>query len=334
MHIHSNAATLPRQRQLIRQSASPYRALAEQFEVSTATIHHWKHQESCLDRSCRPHTIPYALDDQEEALVLWLRRTAQLPLDDLLDEVQEILPHARRSSLHRLLQRHGCSRLPQKGQQETGHETTGVGTFKDYGPGFLHIDCFYLPKLDGKKHYCFVAIDRATRLVFLHVYQAKDKEAATADKEAATAFLKGCLEFFPFQVEKILTDNGREFTLAGFRNRYGPAKTVHPFDAICQGAGIEHRLTRPYTPKTNGMVERTNGLIKERTTKKNRYQNGPEMEDDLHSWFVLHNFYRKNRRIGKITPYQAVCNWHRKQPELFLREPTSLLAYRSQSTGT
>jgi len=323
MQLHSNAALLPRQRQLIQSSGLPYRTLAQQFHVSQATIHHWKHQESCLDRSCRPHTISYAVDDQEEKFVLWLRRTALLPLDDLLDEVQQLLPHARRSSLHRLLVRNGCNRLPKKQQQPTGQH----GTFKEYGPGFLHIDCFYLPKLDGQKHYCFVAIDRATRLVLLHVYEHKDKEAATD-------FLNKCLEFFPFQVEKILTDNGREFTLRGFKNRYGTAKTEHPFDAVCRHAKIEHRLTRPYTPKTNGMVERTNGLIKEGTTKKNRYQNAREMKDDLHLWLALHNFHRKLRRIGRITPYEAVCRWHQTHPEIFLKEPSSLLNYCSQPLGT
>jgi hypothetical protein len=92
------------------------------------------------------------------------------------------------------------------------------------------------------------AVDRATRLVFLGVYENKDKEAATD-------FLKRCLEFFPFKVEKILTgapfgSNGREFTLHGFKNRYGGAKTQHPFDAVCREAKIQHRLTRPYTPQT------------------------------------------------------------------------------------
>jgi transposase InsO family protein len=328
MHLHSNAALLPRQRQLIQSSTLPYAALAQQFHVSKATIHHWKHQESCLDRSCRPKTVHTALDEQEGELVLWLRRTAHLPLDELLDAVHEVLPHARRSSLHRALVRHGCSRLPKQEQQPTGQP----GTFKEYGPGYLHIDCFYLPKLDGQKHPCFVAPaqrapDRATRLVFLWVYEHKDKQAATD-------FLKRCLEFFPFKVEKILTDNGREFTLHGFKNRYGGAKTEHPFDAVCREAKIEHRLTRPYTPKTNGMVERTNGLIKEGTTRKNRYQNSQEMKDDLQCWFVLHNFHRKLRRIGRITPYEAVCKWHQKQPEIFLREPPSLLAYCSQPTGT
>ena len=82
------------------------------------------------------------------------------------------------------------------------------------------------------------------------------------------------------------------------------------------------------------MVERANGLIKQGTTKQTTYQNPQQMKDDLQRWFVCYNFFRKNRRIGKITPYQAVCQWHYKQPELFLKEPTELLAYRSESHGT
>ncbi len=154
MHLHSNAALLPRQRQLIQASAMPYATLAQQFQVSKATIHHWKHQQSCLDRSCHPKTVHCALDNPEEEFVLWLRRTAHLPLDELLDAVQEVLPHARRSSLHRLLVRNGCSRLPKQQQQPSGQP----GTFKEYGPGYLPIDCFYLPKLNGQKHPCFVAV--------------------------------------------------------------------------------------------------------------------------------------------------------------------------------
>ncbi len=324
MQLHSNAATCPRQRQLIRHSPLPYRTLAAQLGISLATVHHWKHQENGHDRSCRPHTIHYALDDQQEQMVLWMRRTAELPLDDLLEAAQQVLPPLRRSSLHRLLVRHSCSRLPQKQQQASGQP----GTFKEYGPGYLHIDCFYLPKLEGYKHYCFVAVDRATRLVFLWVYEHKNKEAATD-------FLARCLEFYPFKIEKILTDNGREFTLATFKNRWGTrTKSVHPFTQSCQEHKIEHRQTKPYTPKTNGLVERTNGLIKQGTTKQHRYQNAEQMKNDLHHWFVHYNFYRRNRRIGRITPYQAVCRWYDKQPDLFIKEPTHLLTYCSQSGGT
>jgi len=324
MHFHSNAATNRGQRRFIRHSVQSCRTLASQLHISPATVHTWKHREDERDRSCRPHTIDTALDDQEEAMVLWMRKSGEMALDDLLEAAQPLLPHLRRSSLHRLLVRQGCNRLPQKEQQPTGQ----AGTFKEYGPGYLHMDCFYLPKLDGQKHYCFVAIDRATRLVFLWVYENKNKEAATN-------FLARCLRFFPFKVQKILTDNGREFTLATFKNRWGAkTKRAHPFTQLCQDNEIEHRQTRPYTPKTNGMVERTNGLIKQGTTKAHTYQTAQQMKDDLHSWFVHYNFFRKNRRIGRNTPYEAVCQWHKKQPELFPKEPTDLLAYRSQPPGT
>lgn len=323
MQLHSNAATCPRQRQLIRNSALPMRTLAHNLDVSVATIHHWKHQENSFDRSCRPHTIHYALGDDEASLMLWLRRVGELSLDDLFDLTAPLMPHLRRSSLHRLLQRNGCSRLPKKEQQPTGEG----GTFKEYGPGFIHIDCFYLPKLDGQKYYCFVAIDRATRLLYLGVYQNRDAAAASH-------FLNRCLEFFPFKIEKILTDNGREFTLKGFKNRYGTTKKLSLFTQICHDNAIEHRQTRPYTPKTNGMVERANGLVKEGTTKVHFYQNAGQMKQDLHRWFVFYNFNRIHRQIGRITPYQAVCRWYEKQPELFRVNPAELLAYRSQPTGT
>ena len=324
MQFHSNAATNRGQRRFMRHSSQSCRAVASQLCISPATVHTWKHRADECDRSCRPHTSHTALDDQEEQMVLWMRTSGALALDDRLEAAQPVLPHLRRSSLHRLLVRQGCNRLPHKEQQPTGQH----GTFKEYGPGFVHIDCFYLPKLDGQKHYCFVAIDRATRLVFLRVYENKNKEAATD-------FLRRAVEFYPFKIQKILTDNGREFTLATFKNRWGTkTKSAHPFTQLCHDNQIEHRQTRPYTPQTNGMVERTNGLIKQGTTKAHTYQSVEEMKHDLHIWFVHYNFFRKHRRIGRITPYQAVCRWHQKQPELFLKEPTALLAYRSQSPGT
>lgn len=49
---------------------------------------------------------------EEEAVVVAFRRHTLLPLDDCLYTLQPSLPHLTRSSLHRCLQRHGISRLP------------------------------------------------------------------------------------------------------------------------------------------------------------------------------------------------------------------------------
>ena len=120
MQLHSHAATCPRQRQLIRNSAQPLRTLAHNLGISVVTAHTWKHRENPCDRSCRPKTIHYALKDDEEAMVLWMRKNGEMLLDDLLDLAQPLLPHLRRSSLHRLLKRHGCSKFPQKSSNLPG----------------------------------------------------------------------------------------------------------------------------------------------------------------------------------------------------------------------
>ena len=79
--------------------------------------------------------------------------------------------------------------------------------FKAYEPGFVHIDVKYLPKMqdEASRKYLFVAIDRATRWVYLEI--RKDKSA-----KSAQAFLKTLLKKAPFKIRKILTDNGKEFT--------------------------------------------------------------------------------------------------------------------------
>ena len=133
MQLHSNAATCPRQRQLIRNSAQTMRTLAHNLGVSVATVHKWTYREDHFDRSCRPNNIHYALQEEEESLLLWLRQTGELLLDDLFDSMAPLMPHLRRSSLHRLLRRNGCSRLPQKEQQPTGSSMGHLGTFKEYG---------------------------------------------------------------------------------------------------------------------------------------------------------------------------------------------------------
>jgi len=312
MRIHSNGTTNIRQRAFIIQSAQSCRSLGRKYHVSPTTISRWKERTCPDDRSCRPDTVHYAFSPEEQKFILSLREKG-LALDDLVDAAVAVLPNARRASVHRLLVREGVNRLPKYQKQERERP----GKFKDYIPGYLHIDCFYLPKIEGKRKYCFVAVDRATRLVYLWVYD-------NPDKAAAVNFLGRCLSFYPFMVHKVLTDNGREFTLANWSRWGKKAKGPHFFDEVCAAVGIEHRLTKPYTPKTNGLVERMNGLIQEDTYKTHRYPGYPELIEGLHRWLVCYNLRRQNRTIGRKTPYQVLCDWYDKCPNLFIKEPSHL----------
>ena len=67
------------------------------------------------------------------------------------------------------------------------------------------------------------------------------------------------LEFTNVYITHILTDNGLEFTNRLLKFKKGEScKTPSKFDVVCAKNNIDHRCTKPFTPKTNGMVEKPN----------------------------------------------------------------------------
>jgi transposase InsO family protein len=217
--------------------------LAERYGVSAETVRKWRKRGAadCRDRSSRPRRLPWKASEEERAVVCELRRATGFPLDELTFVVRHFLPHLDRDNVHRILKAAGPSRRPAPAAPERA-----AAKFKEYELGFVHLDVKHLPKLrtaDGelRKRFLFVAIDRRSRFVHLAV---KDDET----EASARTFLEEALAAFPFRVTHVLTDRGSCFTAEGF-------------EAACRKLGIEHRKTRPYTPRTNGMVERFNGRV-------------------------------------------------------------------------
>ena len=243
LSIHPNARTTPAVRAEIARSGEPTGILAGRYGVSTETVRKWRKRGpgDCLDRSARPHKLPWKASEEERAVVCALRRATGFPLDDLTFVVRHFLPHLDRDNVYRILKAAGLSRRPPPATPERA-----AGKFKEYELGFVHVDVKHLPKLrtaDGelRKRFLFVAIDRRSRSVHLAV-KGEETEAA------ARAFLGEALAAFPFRVTHVLTDRGSCFTAEGF-------------EKACRKLGVEHRKTRPYTPRTNGMVERFNGRV-------------------------------------------------------------------------
>jgi transposase InsO family protein len=241
--IHPNARTTPAVRAEIARSSERSGVLAERYGVSTETIRKWRKRGAadCRDRSSRPHKLPWKATEEERAIVCALRRATGFPLDDLTFVVTHFLPHLDRDNVYRILKAAGLSRRP-------APATPGraAAKFKEYELGFVHVDVKHLPKLrtaggEWRKRFLFVAIDRRSRSVHLAV---KDDET----EASASAFLREALAAFPFRVTHVLTDRGSCFTAEGF-------------EKLCRELRVEHRKTRPYTPRTNGMVERFNGRV-------------------------------------------------------------------------
>ena len=286
--------------------------LAEKYNVSKNTIGKWRKREKPFDRSSTPHTIHYAIPAIEQEIIKSVRRTTWTPLDEIVEIAQQLNPTISRSAVYRTLKRANLNKVPQKEREK-------AKKFKAYEPGFLHIDVTYLPKIDGIKYYLFVAIDRATRTLFYHLYDAK-----TSDN--AEDFMKKCIDFFPFKITHVLTDNGLEFTNKSIKSKKGKACTKSSkLDVVCKNNNIDHRLTKPNTPKTNGMVERANGIIKTNTILKEKYNNKEHLKDNLLEFLVYYLLYRRHgslkKELGVKTPFQAITKWYELKPDIFYETP-------------
>ena len=156
--LHKQARTTPAVRAEIAASSEPVAVLAQRLNVSEMTVRKWKSRDSVLDRSHTAHRLQTTLTPAQEAIVVELRRTLLLPLDDLLVVVREFLnDQVSRSGLDRCLRRHGVGELGAlKGQAaKTPHKA-----FKSYEPGYVHVDVKYLPQMadEQRRRYLFVAI--------------------------------------------------------------------------------------------------------------------------------------------------------------------------------
>jgi hypothetical protein len=109
-------------------------------------VRKWKGRSSVADLRTGPREPrSTTLSIEEEAVVVAFRRHTLLPLDDCLYALQGTIPHLTRSSLHRCLQRHGISRLP-----EVEGDQPAKKRFKSYPVGFFHIDIAEVQTAEGK----------------------------------------------------------------------------------------------------------------------------------------------------------------------------------------
>jgi transposase-like protein len=124
--------------------------LAKRHGINPKTVAKWKKRPSVQDERTGPkEPRSTVLSIEEEAIVVAFRRHTLLPLDDCLYALQATIPHLTRSSLHRCLQRHGISRLP-----NTDSDKPRRAKFKRYPIGLFHIDIAEVRTEQGKL-YCW-----------------------------------------------------------------------------------------------------------------------------------------------------------------------------------
>jgi transposase InsO family protein len=304
MLLHANAALSRRQRERLVAlvfAGTTITAAALVVGCSRQTASKWvgraRRGEGLADRSSRPRRSPRRTPPAVERAVVRARAELRLgphPLGWALGLAA--------STVHAILRRHGCSRLPPRLPSEA------VVRYERERPGeLLHVDVKKLGRIIRPGHrvtgdrsqrargragwlYLFAAIDDASRLGFACLYSDE-----TAD--SALSFLAACERFYGehgVQIERVLTDNG-----SCFKRRWAEA---------CARSGIAVRKTRPYRPQTNGKVERFIRTLLELWAYAYPYQHERERAAALAPALESYNRFRRHRALGGLTPLQRVNN--------------------------
>ena len=67
---------------------------------------------------------------------------------------------------------------------------------------------------------------------------------------------------------------------------------------------MEHRLTKPAHPWTNGQVKRMNRTIQEATIRRYHYQNTGELNEHLQSFLLAYNHAKRLKTLRGLMPHE------------------------------
>jgi len=299
MDVHQNARTTPHSREKIVARAhrgESAREIAAALEICESTVRKWLQRyraegiTGLRDRSCRPRRSPTATPP---ALMAWIERLRRQRWTSA--EIATRLQLGR-STVARLLQRRGLARL------RSLERPVRVRRYEWPHPGdLLHLDVKKLGRIARVGHritgdrrgqlkgagweYVHVAIDDASRLVYVEVLA--DEDAATA-----TAFLwraLGWLRRHGIRVRRLMTDNAFAYR-------------SHLFTGLCQRYGLRQLHTRPYTPRTNGKAERFIQTLLREWAYRRPYATSAVRTRALGGWLHYYNWHRRHSSLHGEPP--------------------------------
>ena len=291
------------------ESGSTLRAAAAALNVAPATAHRWWHRwqaASDAERSSRvclrarppvPRSCPWALGDEVEQRILAARAMTNLGPARLAG-----LVGYRRSTIWKVLWRHGCS------QRRRSLPRQSTKRFEWSQPGaLLHIDTMRLMKFDAPGHwatgdraghrsrgvgtiYVVSVLDDHSRLAYCELHGAEDRFTTTATlKRAARWFVEqGC-----GPVEAVMSDNHRAYT-------------SHRFQALLSELGARHIPTPPYTPRWNGKLERFHRTLNDEWARSQVWPTSHTRDRALSSFLRYYNRRRPHTSLGDRPPLSRV----------------------------
>jgi transposase InsO family protein len=282
--------------------------VAEASGVSRATVYKWLRRfkdegpEGLVDRSSRPRKSPRQVPEAEELRIVKLRRGMRRGPNRLASIVGRPA-----STVYSVLRRHGVSRL----RDFDRVSRQPIRYVREHPGELVHMDVKKLGRIplrgghrffgralanhrqDGLGYdFVHVAVDDASRLAFVGIYP-NEGDVSAGD------FVQRLFDFYAkhdIKVERLMTDQHPTYRLS------------RRFAAQLAALGIQHRMTRPYRPRTNGKAERFIQTLLDEWAYSKAYRSNLERSLALRRWLDFYNRRRPHSGLGDRPPIAVVNN--------------------------
>ena len=264
-----------------------------EFEVPRSSFYKWKKAFDAEGRTGLARKKPIAQSHPRQLSadivekILQLRKTCHLGPQRItwyLERYHGVTISL--SSVYRTLVRNGVSRLP----KTVGRRAIHTRRYAKKVPGHhVQIDVKFLSLKTvngtGVRRYQYTAIDDATRVRALKIYQRHNQKNAIN-------FIDYVIDKFPFRIHTIRTDRGHEFQAQ--------------FHWHVEHQGIRHVYIKSRTPQLNGKVERSHRSDKEEFYQLLTYTGDVDLNKKLAEWEQFYNYDRPHGAFNGKTPYEAL----------------------------
>ena len=171
-----------------------------------------------------------------------------------------------------------------------------------------HIDLHQISKgititEPNKTYYLLGVIDDYTRLCWLELLD--DKTALTVMFATLKAFNMLRMRY-DFEIDAVMSDNGSEFG----SGRFAKNKDTHPFERLLIEMEMKHIYTKPYTPKTNGKIERFWKTLEEEFLEDSLFEDEEDLKNEILGFIAYYNEHRAHSSLNGLTPLEFAkkCN--------------------------
>jgi len=265
--------------------------VCREFEIPRSSFYKWKEAFDAGGKAGLARKKPIALSHPRKLSpevvekIIHLRRVYHLGSQRIawyLERYHGLTTSC--SSVYRTLVRNGMRHLP----KTVGRRAIHTRRYAKEVPGHhIQVDVKFLALKAAGGHkirrFQYTAIDDATRIRALKVYQLHNQQNAIA-------FIDYVIEKFPFRIHTVRTDRGHEFQAQ--------------FHWHVEDKGIRHAYIKPRSPQLNGKVERSHRSDKEEFYQLLSYTDDVDLNEKLSQWERFYNFHRPHGAFNGKTPYE------------------------------